>query len=130
MSDEELNALAAEKVLGWKKCEAWDVGCLHYVGNDRRWIADAHSSREGYFDPLHSIADAMRLVEKVQEDAAKTGWKYVEALMEITAHHMRKMVGMQMQWEEVHPSVAAYCVLLATPREHTLACLKAVGAIE
>ena len=103
MTDDELNALAAEKVMGWVS-----------AAGRRQWWFDG-TSPMGPFNPLHSIADAMRLLDKFE------GWTVTQVPWLIQAEVVVRG-DMELEIYKAEDKDPARAV--------TLACLKAVGAIE
>ena len=116
MTDDELNAAVATKVMGWR---VHHRNTAHYVAaKDYNWL---ESKVEAWIDewrPSTSIADAWRMEERILE--LKLWNKYVAALLLIKLGKETPAVTLVEMFNLIH----------ATPRERTMAAVEAAKGAE
>lgn len=115
MDDRALDALAAERIMGWRKIDIesdrWGAGGLHYSVD-----GDTHTHRVDRWSPTTNIAQAMELLMRIQRGGG--GW-----FMESSAVG----VSVTIYPSEDDPTDGFASAWGAPARAITLAALRAVG---
>jgi hypothetical protein len=115
MTPAEINALVAEKVMGWTLSSA--PSGLRIVA---LWC-DSHGQplrRESEWFPSTSIADAREIEDEIERRGLK--WKYTQALVSLSLFFPEVP-------DFVHDEDLWWFLIHATPEQRSLAALKTVG---
>ncbi len=114
----ELDALLAEKVMGWKR----ETGMLH--GKLQEVFTDGEGNKRSVacgcdedFNPSNDIAAAWEVEQKIGTMGKNIRDEYILAIHDVVGH--------QLEWDS--SIEAEWAILRASPEQRCLAALRAVG---